>query len=181
MKFLSKRFKHGYSKSGTNLLELLLALSILTSALYPIVYLFKIAKPNQPKTQQEFLATLLAHHVVETMVAKKMMNAEYLPVMTESEPIVAEAVSGKSVSEYFNSFSPENDSVSEKSDKQIFWSLKPFSCQVDTYYLEGNLYKVIAYIGYTFEDKKMRVFLERLLAHPQPDFLSDGDGDGDDE
>jgi hypothetical protein len=89
---------------------------------------------------------------------------------------VAEITTGKSVSEYFSSFSPNNDSVSEKSDQQIFWSLKPFSCQVDTYYLEGNLYKAIAYVGYTHEDRKMRVFLERLLAQSQPNFLSDGDG-----
>lgn len=153
-------------RNGTNLLELLLALSILSGALYPIVYIFKMSKPAQQKTQTEYLATLLTHHVVETIVASKIANADYLPPMTESQPVVQTANAVSQVSDYFKYISDRGQPVVEDDASQLFWSLKQFSCRVDTYYLEGFLYKAIVYITYEKDGKPMKVFLERLLAQP---------------
>lgn len=145
----------------TNLLELLLVLAILSVSLYPVAYIFKLGQPSSKSTQTEFLATLLAHHVMETIVASKNKNSDYLPMMTEKEPIVETHNSGSDISEYFLKASENNLPIDNNDD--LYWSLKPFKCKVDTYYLEGSIYKVIVYISYSKEGKEMKVFLERLL------------------
>ncbi len=153
-------------RNGTNLLELLLALSILSGALYPIVYIFKMSRPTQQKTQTEYLATLLTHHVVETIVANKIANPDYLPPMTEPQPVVQSDNAVAQVSDYFKHASDKNEAIVENDSSQLFWSLKQFNCRVNTYYLEGFLYKAIVYITYQKDGKEMKVFLERLLAQP---------------
>ncbi len=153
-------------RTGTNLLELLLALSILSGALYPIVYIFKMAQPARKKTQTEFLATLLTHHVVETIIAAKIQNPEYLPPMTESQPVVQTDNAVAQVSEYFRHISGNDEPIVEDDPSQLYWSLKQFNCRVDTYYLEGLLYKAIVYMTYEEDGRAMKVFLERLLTQP---------------
>ncbi|GAB4273924.1 MAG: hypothetical protein Kow0029_13920 [Candidatus Rifleibacteriota bacterium] len=155
------------SRRGTNLLELLLALAILSGSLYPIVYIFKMAQPAREKTQNEFLATLLAHHVAETIVAGKIANKDYLPQMSEAKPVVSIADSAQQVSEFFKYISEKGEPVVEDDASQLYWPLKQFNCQLDTYYLEGLLYKVIIYITYNEDGRKMKVFLERLMAQPE--------------
>lgn len=154
------------SRNGTNLLELLLALSILSGALYPIIYIFKMSKPARQNTQTEYLATLLTHHVIETIIASKIANADYLPPMTELQPVVQTTNAVAQVSEYFQNISASGNAIVENDSSQLYWSLKQFACQVDTYYLEGALYKAIVYITYEKDGKPMKVFLERLLAQP---------------
>ena len=164
MNSLSTQAKHRSRKktTKTNLLELLLALAILSASLYPIAYIFKLGRPSIKKTQIEFLATLLAHHVMESIVAAKNLDSDYLPMMTEKESIVETHNSISNLSEYFAKASESNLPIDDKDE--LYWSLKPFKCKVDTYYLEGSIYKVIVYISYLKEGKEMRVFLERLLA-----------------
>ncbi|MDN5279115.1 MAG: hypothetical protein PWR01_3080 [Clostridiales bacterium] len=154
-------------RKGTNLLELLLALSILSAAMYPIVYIFKMARPAARKTQTEFLATMLSHHVMETIVANKIADPNYLPPMSEALPVVATENAVQQVSDYFKFISDQGGPVRESDNGQLYWPLKQFKCQVDTYYLEGLLYKAIVYISYHNEGRDMKVFLERLLAQPQ--------------
>ncbi|MEW6711600.1 MAG: hypothetical protein AB1403_17385 [Candidatus Riflebacteria bacterium] len=153
-------------RKGTNLLELLLALSILSGALYPIVYIFRMAQPVKKKTQTEFLATLLTHHIIETIVASKIANPDYLPPMTETQPIVQSDNAVANVSDYFRHISDQGETITESDTSQLYWSLKQFSCRVDTYYLEGFLYKAIVYITYEKDGRPMKVFLERLLSQP---------------
>lgn len=155
-----------HRRRGTNLLELLLALAILTGALYPLVYIFRMAIPAQQKTQTELLATLLAHHVMETIVAKKLEDPDYLPQMTEVEPLVMMPGSVAPVSEYFRHMSDSGGILEREEDSELYWPLHQYKCQVDTYYLEGSLYKVIVYISYEQDGRTMRVFLERLFAQP---------------
>lgn len=165
-------------RNGTNLLELLLALSILSGALYPIVYIFKMSRPTIQKTQTEYLATLLTHHVVETIVANKIANPDYLPPMTESQPVVQNDNSVTQVSDYFRYASEKGEAIVENDPSQLFWPLKQFSCRVNTYYLEGFLYKAIVYITYQKDGKEMKVFLERLLAQPMLADLAEETPDG---
>lgn len=153
-------------RKGTNLLELLLALSILSGALYPIVYILKMAQPAQKKTQTEYLATLLCHHVVESIIANKISDPNYLPPMTDSQPVVQSETSVAQVSDYFKNISNNGEAVTENDSSQLYWTLKQFSCRVDTYYLEGFLYKAIVYITYEKDGRQMKVFLERLLSQP---------------
>lgn len=155
-----------FSRRGTNLLELLLALSILSAALYPIVYIFKMAQPARKKTQTEFLATLLNHHVIETIIASKLENPDYLPQMAEAQPVVSSENAAQQVSEYFQFISDRGEAVVKDDASQLYWSLEQFKCQVDTYYLEGLLYKAIVYISYEKDGRNMKVFLEKLLTQP---------------
>lgn len=161
MKASAVHNKHRKKEHKTNLLELLLALAILSASLYPIAFIFRLSKPSIKKTQQEFLATLLAHHVIESIVATKRQDTDYLPQMTEKEAVVEMNNSTVGLSEYFVQSSEQNIPIGENDD--LYWSLKPFRCKVDTYYLEGSIYKVIVYISYKEEGKEMRVSLERLL------------------
>jgi len=158
MKFLRRK--------GSNILELLLALSILSAAMYPIIYIFKMARPEVEKTQNEFLATMLVHHVIETIIANKIKDPDYLPQMTDSQPVVQSDNRVRNVSDYFRFIGDNDGPVKENDQNQLYWTLKQFNCQVDTYYLEGLLYKVIVYITYEHEGRQMKVFLERLLAQP---------------
>ncbi|MGM0598760.1 MAG: hypothetical protein ACQETH_02975 [Candidatus Rifleibacteriota bacterium] len=151
---------------GTNLLELLLALSILSASMYPLVYIFKMAQPTPEKTQNEFLATLLCHHVAETIIANKIENPDYLPQMTDSEPVVQGSNSVQQVSEYFANLTPQNRPIEESENPRLYNHLRPFKCRVDTYYLEGMIYKSMVYISYLQDKREMKVFLERLLAQP---------------
>ncbi|PKL50456.1 MAG: hypothetical protein CVV42_02880 [Candidatus Riflebacteria bacterium HGW-Riflebacteria-2] len=150
-------------KQPANILELLLALSILSVSMYPLVYIFRISQVPRQKTQTEYLATLLAHHVIETIVARKSVNPTFLPFMSEAEPVVQSSDSVAPVSYYFRGIGEDGENIRENDTTQLFWHLKQFNCQIDTYYLEGALYKVIVYISYLNEGRKMRVFFERLL------------------
>ncbi len=160
-------------KQPANILELLLALSILSVSMYPLVYIFRISHAPRQKTQTEYLATLLAHHVIESIVARKSVNPAFLPYMSEAEPVVQSSDSVAPVSHYFRSIGEDGENITENDPNQLFWHLKQFNCQIDTYYLEGALYKVIVYISYLNEGRKMRVFFERLL--PQADATEDDD------
>lgn len=154
-------------------MELLLALSILSAALYPVVFIFRIASPAKMKNHNEYMATLLAHHVIETIVAKRAKNPAYLPAMSDPEPVVQSAESVEPVSQHFRSISETGESITESNDPQLFWSLKPFKCQIDTYYLDGSLFKALVYITYQKEGRTMKVFFERLL--PQNAFQNPGE------
>lgn len=150
-------------KHSANILELLLALSILSVSMYPLVYIFRISQTPRQKTQTEYLATLLAHHVIETIVARKSVDPAFLPFMSDAEPVVQSTDSVAPVNHYFRGISESGENITENDPAQLFWHLKQFNCQIDTYYLEGALYKVIVYISYQNEGRNMRVFFERLL------------------
>jgi hypothetical protein len=121
------------------------------------------------------MATLLAHHVVETIVAKRAQDPSYLPAMSYSEPVVQSAEHVEPVSQYFRTISPSGESITENDDSQLFWSLKPYKCQIDTYYLDESLFKAIVYITYQKEGRTMKVFFERLL--PQKNFQTRTEGE----
>ena len=87
--------------------------------------------------------------------------------MSDTEPVVQSTDSVAPVSHYFRGIGETGENITENDQSQLFWQLKQFSCQIDTYYLEGALYKVIVYISYQNEGRNMRVFFERLL--PQSD------------
>jgi len=156
------------NKQSANILELLLALAILSVSMYPLVYIFRISQAPRQKTQTEYLATLLAHHVIESIIAHKAVDPAFLPAMSEAEPVVQSADSVAPVSYYFRNICASGENISENDPDQLFWHLKQFSCQIDTYYLEGALYKVIVYVSYLKEGRKMRVFFERLLPQTDP-------------
>ncbi len=157
-------------RHGTSLFELLLVACVLSLSLAPLFYVFKLSRPPERESELEFTATLLAHHVLERIIAQKHANPESLPSMTSEEPIVVTPEGYRVVSEYFRNFLGKDLGLEESDNPKLYWALKPFTCQVDTYYLDDFLYKVIVYISYEELGRKKRVFLERLLAHhpPQP-------------
>lgn len=161
-------FKAG--RRGSNILELLLALAILSVSMYPIVYIFRIATPAKQKTQTEYMATLLAQHAMESIVARRLIDQDYLPTMSDPEPVVQSSDSVSIVSPYFRDISENGDNFNETDDPQLFWSLKQFNCHIDTYYLEGDIFKVIVYVSYQKDGRTMKVFVERLLSRTEKEY-----------
>jgi len=155
---------------GTSLFELLLIASVLSLSLAPLFYVIRLSRPPEVESEMEFTATLLAHHVLQRIVAQKFLSPDSLPSMTAEEPVVVTPEGYQVVSEYFRNFLGKDLGLEENDNPKLYWALKPFTCQVDTYYLDDYLYKVIVYIGYEETGRRKRVFLERLLDHqpPQP-------------
>jgi hypothetical protein len=149
-------------------LELLLAVCLLSVSLGPLFYLFNITKRHQPQSDMEMLGTLLAQHAMERIVAQCAAAPEMLPTMTSEEPVVASPDTPQVVSEYFRDLLNTPEGITESDSSALFWAFKPFKCQVDTYYIEDNLYKAIVYIHYEEGGQRKRVFLERLISRNQP-------------
>lgn len=165
---LSFRLKKYPARSAASQLEILLAACFLSVTLVPLLFIVRMASPLDHRSPTEFVATLLAHHVMERIIAEKADNPESLPAMTVSQPIVGSGVGFSDVSRYFRDFLGYRNSLEEQHQPDLYHCLRPYQCQVDVYYLEGNVYKVIACISYTEEDRQKRVFLERLFDHPPP-------------
>lgn len=152
-----------YYKKGLSLIEILLVLAILSMSLFPLSHILTLAKPVDLHTDDEYMATLLAQHVMESIIAKRKINLSYLPAMSDFKPIVSSSINQEPISEYFNYFSEFNGPVSEVNNPQLYWEINKYKCKVDTYLLDDNLFKVIVYISYTQNDREMKVYLERLF------------------
>lgn len=144
-------------------MELLFATCILSISLAPLFYIFNFTRKTQEQSELEFTASLLAQHVMEEIVGYCQAHPDAIPPMTQEEPIVLSAGMTRKVSEYFREILDSHDGIDE-GQPELFWAMKPFSCQVDTYFLEANLYKVIVYILYEEAGRKKRVFVERLVS-----------------
>lgn len=158
------------------MLELLGIFCILSISLAPLFYLVRLTKTAEHRSEAELSATLLAQHVMERIVAMTAKNPANLPPMTPEEPIVAEPDGSGPVSAYFTFLLGDYRTISPEDFPKLYWALKPFKCQVDTYYLEDRLYKIIVYIGYEEEGRKKRIYLERLLDLSQPPAESGAEG-----
>lgn len=164
------------TKLGTSLIEMLLALAILSISMYPLVYIVNIAMPEKVHNDDEYLATMLAHHVIETIVAKRAKDPTYLPSMTSKSSVVNVVGSSELVSEYFRDLPEYNAPIMENIDPQLYWALNKFKCQTETYFLDENMFKVIVYITYEKDGREMKVFFERLLPQPETElYESEGE------
>lgn len=165
--------------NGISIIELLLALAILSVSMYPLVYVITIAEPAKLENDDEYIATMLAHHVIETIVARRAKDPSYLPHMSDSRPVVALTGSTQPVNEYFVNLPEYNDAIRETNEPQLYWSFNKFSCQADTYYLDDNIFKIIVYVTYPQEGRTMKVFFERLLPlNNMPDELPEDEQGG---
>ncbi|MBP7635878.1 hypothetical protein KBA41_17070, partial [Candidatus Ozemobacteraceae bacterium] len=153
-------------KCAESLLELLWAACLMTVALVPLIQLYRISRAPERKSEMEFTATLLARHVVERIVALRNADPAYLPGMTPEEPIVSTADGFQAVSEHFKGLFGRENGLEKADNTDLFATLEPFRCRIDTYYLDGGYYKVIVYIHYEENGRTKRVFLERLLSAP---------------
>ncbi len=168
--------RRAFSRPGQGLLELLLAASIFTVALVPLMYLFRLSRPPEKTSEMEFTATLLAHHVMEKILAEKLSDPRYLPPVTSEDPTVVIPGKLQPVSEFFRGILGKETGLEETDQAKLYWLLKPFSCQVNNYYLDDYIYKIIVYITYEEEGKNKRVFVEHLLHHPpSPEGQSDAE------
>lgn len=145
------------------MLELLGVFCILSISLAPLLYLVRLTKGAEERSEMEFTATLLAQHVMEKIVALSIANPSSLPPMTPEQPLVAGPDGAGAVSEYFRFLLGDYRTITQEESPKLYWALKPYSCQVDTYYLEDRLYKIIVYIGYEEDARRKRIYLERLI------------------
>ncbi len=138
-------------------------MAILSLSLYPVVFLLHLSSPNKLSSQNEYLATLLAHHATETLIAKKALNSNYLPKIAKAQPVVVKTNSIQQGHSYFKGILPQGQELNETTDPILFWAFKPFTMSLDNYLLDKNLFKAICKIHYTKDGKNMQVFFERLL------------------
>ena len=158
---LSNRFR---KPRGSSLMELLFATCVLSLSLAPLFYIFNFTRRTQEQSELEFTASLLAQHVMEEIVGFCRTNPDAIPPMTGEEPVVMSAGMPRNISEYFREILDTHEGIDETRHPELYWAMKPFTCQVDTYFLEPNLYKVIVYILYEESGQKKRIFVERLVS-----------------
>ncbi|MBR4330350.1 MAG: prepilin-type N-terminal cleavage/methylation domain-containing protein [Candidatus Riflebacteria bacterium] len=150
-------------RKAFSLLETLLVLAILSVSIYPLAHIIYISMPLNLHTDDEYMATLLAHHVMETIVAKRAKDPSYIPAVSEACPVVSPPGSKEKISEYFTYFKEYGGPITEQNDPQLYWAISKFKCKVDTYFLDKNMFKVFVYIIYQKDGREMKVFFERLL------------------
>ena len=150
-------------RHGMGTLETLLLLCLITLTLGPTLVLVKSAQKQELLSEKEFTATLLAQHALEKVVAYCHIRPGSVPPMTEEEPIVFSPDSPRQVSWYFLDLFGYHTGVSETDHQALFWHLKPFTCEVKTYLIEGGVYKVLVYIGYIEGGRQKKILLERLF------------------
>ena len=151
------------NRKATSLLETLLVLAVLSVAIYPLVHIICISMPANLHTDDEYMATLLAHHVMETIVARRAKDPSYMPSVTEACPVVPSPGSSEKISEYFSFFKEYNGPITETKDPQLYWAINKFKCKIDTYFQDKGMFKVFVYIIYKKDGRDMKVFFERLL------------------
>ena len=159
------------NKKALSLFETLLVMAILSVSIYPLVHIIYISMPISSHSDDEYMATLLAHHVMESIVAKRAKDPSYIPSVSEACPVALPSGSSDKISEYFSFFKEYNGSITETNDPQLYWAIKKFKCKVDTYFLDKDMFKVFVYIIYQKDGREMKVFFERLL--PLNEALSD--------
>ena len=152
-----------YIKKGMTLIETLLILAILSVALVPLVHIINMASPSESHADDEYLAVLFAHHVIEEIIAKRALNPNFLPTVCQASPIVLNPEDSNKVNEYFNYFEEFKGAITEKNSPQLYWAMKKYKCKVDTYLLDSDMFKVIVYVSYLKEGREIKVYLERLL------------------
>lgn len=163
-------------RKAFSIIEILLVLAIISLSFFPLVHLIVMSLPVDYQDDDEYIATLLAHHVMETIIAKKAKNSDYIPSASDDyKPIVLNSEDAKNISEYFDYFEEFKGPVTKTSDPQLYWAINKFKCKISTYLIDTNLFKVIVYINYQKSGKENRVFLERLLS--QNNFVNNDDAD----
>ncbi len=150
-------------RKAFSLLETLLVLAILSVSIYPLAHIIYISMPLNLHTDDEYMATLLAHHVMETIVARRAKDPSYIPSVSEASPVVSLPGNSEKTSEYFTDFKEFGGPISEQKDPQLYWAISKFKCKVDTYFLDKGMFKVFVYIIYQKDGREMKVFFERLL------------------
>ena len=157
------------NKKAVSLIEILLILAILSIAIVPFVHIISLSIPIDSHTDDEYMANLLSQHVMETIIAKKIKNPNFLPSVSESKPIVSNQTD--KISEYFDYFEEFKGPITKNQDSQLYWAIDKFKCKVDTYLLDSNLFKVVVYIIYKKDGREMKVYLERLF--PYDNYIDD--------
>lgn len=175
---ISQKSKNKYADSAT-LIELLICLAILSSTLYPLVYMLQLSRPKHPSSQNEYLATLLAHHATEALVAKRALSPDYLPEIVSNSPVVVHKNSANRPHTLFDSLMPDGAQMNETNDSEVFWAFKPFNFSIDTYIADNNFYKVICQVNYTSNNLKSRIYFDKLISLNQSTSPANG-GDSDD-
>ncbi len=163
-----------------NLVEILLILAILTFVIVPFVRIVNMASPAESHADDEYLAVLLAHHVMEEIIAKRALDVNYLPAISESSPIVLKEGDSSKINEHFSYFEEFKGAITEANSPQLFWAMKKYKCKVDTYLLDSGMFKIVIYISYPKEGREIKVYLERLLPQVNNTFSKNKDNSEDD-
>ena len=168
---------YSFKRKAFGLLETLLVLAILSVSIYPLAHIIYISMPLNLHTDDEYMATLLAHHVMETIVARRAKDPSYIPSVSEAAPVVSTPDSSEKISEYFSDFKEYGGPINEKNDSRLYRAISKFKCKVDTYFLDKNMFKVFVYIIYQKDGREMKVFFERLLPlNESPSDLNNEEG-----
>ena len=132
-------------------------------ALYPIAFLFQHIGIDNKISEKEFIATLIAHHATETLIAKRSIDPSYIPQMTANAPVVMKSESTVIPHEYFTTITASGTYITKSDNSKLFEAIKDLTFTIDTYLLDTRFYKVICRINYKNKNKNKQIFFERLL------------------
>lgn len=165
------------SYSGATLIEILLCFAILSASLYPIAFLFQHIGIDDRNSKKEFLATLLAHHATETLIAKRSLDASYVPQIANRMPVAMQTDSPLVPHEYFKAITPNGNCITNLNKPKIFNEIKDFTFSIATYLIDTRFYTAICTIHYSEKGKQKQVFFQRLLygINKNPDELNDNE------
>ena len=152
------------NKKAISLIETLLVLAVLSLSFIPFAHIIVISHPVDTYADDEYLATLLANHVIESIIAKRAKDPSYLPSDNGVKSVVSNTETQGSLSEFFDYFEEFKGPVSKKADPQLYWAINNFNCKVNTYLIDDNLFKVVVFIMYKKDGQEMKVYLERLFS-----------------
>ena len=153
------------NKKNLSLIELLVVLTILSVSFFPLTQIINLAsRKTRSNNDSFFIATMIAHHVMESIIAKRDANPNWLPSVCDYKSIVL-ASDTESVNEYFDTFVEYDGAITQAKDSRLFETLKKYKCRIDSYFLEKDLFKIVVYITYLEDKIEKKIYLERILSH----------------
>lgn len=160
-------------------MEILLCFAILSVSLYPIAFLFQHAGIDEKSSDGEMLATMLAHHATETLIAMRAKDASYIPQSAKNAPVAMRTDSPNVPHEYFKSINADGTCITNLNNPKLFELIKDYAFTIDTYLRDTRFYKTICKINYSQNGSNKQVFFERQLYGISQEFDDESDADYD--
>ncbi len=163
-----RAMKRLHLRRAMTMVELLIAFSVLSLALAPLCYLFSFSSGDRQTSDREVFANLLAHHVLESILAARLEDPQQLPAMSAEEDIVGTDGQYHQTSAHFARLLGASESARPDDHPQLFAALRGYRCKVDTYYLDHQLYRVLVFVSFEEGGRRKQVYLERMLGQRAP-------------
>lgn len=145
------------------LFETLIIITILSLCLSPTFYILRQLQPvsSEIETQLDIIATLIAHHILETIIAQLYSSShKCLPEIISSEQQFTNSKYFETIKNALsNSKIVENHKISDK----ILSTLEKFKIKIENYFLDNNLFKLVITIKYNDIHENKKIIIDRVI------------------